>query len=372
MTAIRDRQSDTDADEVAVPWDARPVVGERRGLPWWGAVLLAFGLALVGAIADMQLQNALGWVFNLCYVVGAVVAICAVQRRSLFGPMVQPPLILAITVPLVVLLITGVPANSDTLAKALAVGTPLINGFPVMAITTGLTLVIGIFRLYRERNPEAAAKGADGTSDPDKKRPARQGRPRAGAADRPGKSARDAAVAEDAAERGAGATRLRRPADGRGAAGRPVAGDPHPSLPLTPRRRPEDPPRRGEGGARGDRRERGGEPGARGKSPQGRQGRVPRGARDDSERRRGAPRDEGDRRRGASPDEGDRRRGASPDDADRRRGGEGRGVPGDRPRRLPPRGGSSRGGAGEPPRRAPGRRSGPPPRGRRPWDEDEA
>ncbi|WP_236789267.1 DUF6542 domain-containing protein [Amycolatopsis sp. GM8] len=340
MTAIRDRQSDPDADDVAVPWDERAVVGARRGLPWWGSVLVAFGLSLVGAIADMQIQNNLGWLFRVCYFVGAVGAICAVQRRSLFGPMVQPPLTLAITVPLVVLLITGVPANSDMLAKALAVGTPLINGFPTMAVTTACTLAIGIARLYRERNPDAparsAADGADG------KRPSGP-RTRDKAADRDrttGRPAREGAGLE------AGAGRGRRPAEGR-APQRPVGGEPHPSLPMTPRRRPEDPPRRGGPAGRGapgepprgDRRERGAEPGARGGKtpppPAARRGRPPRGA--------------------------------APDD-DHRRGGEGRDGQGERPRRQPPRGGEP--GSGEPPRRAPGRRNGPPPRARRPWDDE--
>ncbi|TNC29637.1 DUF6542 domain-containing protein [Amycolatopsis alkalitolerans] len=328
MTAIRDRQSDPDADEVAVPWDARPIVGERRGLPWWGAVLLAFGLALLGAIIDMQLRSGLGWVFGICYFLGSVGAICAVQRRSLFGPMVQPPLVLAIAVPLVVLLISGLPANSDTLAKALAVGTPLINGFPTMAVTTGFTLAIGILRLYRERDPNSADKA------PARRPSASRGGGAAGG--RTGKPARDGAGREDA-------PRGRRPADGRRPQ-RPGASEQHPSLPMTPRRRPEDlPPRGGPGGRggepRGARRDREGEPGPRG-------GKVP----PPPAARRGRP------ARGAAPDD-ERRRGDGPE------------PPGGRPRRMPPRGGEPRGG-GEPPRRAPGQRGGPPPRARRPWDDE--
>jgi hypothetical protein len=353
VTAIRDRQSDPDADEVAVPWDARPVVGERRGLPWWGAILLAFGLAVVGAVADMQLQNTFGWTFRICYFVGAVAAICAVQRRSLFGPMVQPPLILAITVPGVVLLVSGLPANSDTLAKALAVGTPLINGFPTMAVTTGFTLAIGIFRLYRERNPDAPAKKSKSVAS-DKKRPSSQARGRDEAA---GKLGRDGAGREGAPGREGGATRVRRPGEGRSPQ-RPAAGEQHPSLPMTPRRRLEDPPRRGEAAGRG------GEPGARGGKtppPAARRGRQPRGATPDDQRRRGGEGRGGSESRGGS--EG-------------RSGSEGRDVPGDRsdrPRRFPPRSGSGepRGDSGEPPRRAPGRRSGPPPRGPRPWDNED-
>ncbi|WP_158888667.1 DUF6542 domain-containing protein [Amycolatopsis anabasis] len=216
MTAIRDRQSDPEADDVTVPWDLRPIAGARPGLPWWGAVLLGFGLSVVAAFGDMQLQNTLTLLFQACYFLGAVGAICAVQRRSLFGPMVQPPLILAITVPGVILFASGLPASSDTLQKALAVGTPLINGFPTMAVTTGVVLAVGFFRIYRERDPNAPVKV------PASRRPASQSRP----ADKP-------------AGRGApAAARGGRPSERRAPQRRP--GEPGATPPPGRRPRPED------------------------------------------------------------------------------------------------------------------------------------
>lgn len=159
MTATRDRRSDPE-QASQVPWDERPIVTDRRGLPWWAAVLFAFGLTALAAVVDMQLQDKLGLLFKGCYFVGSVVGICAVQRKSLFGPMVQPPLILGITVPVVVLFASGLPESSDTLATALAIGTPLINGFPTMAITTAVTVLIGVARFYRERDPDRPIKPA--------------------------------------------------------------------------------------------------------------------------------------------------------------------------------------------------------------------
>ncbi len=186
MTAIRDRQSDPDADDVPVAWDERPVVGSRRGLPWWAAVLIGLGLAVVGALLGKPSQTNIPVIFIVCYIAGAVIAVCAVRRRGLFGPMVMPPLVLAITVPSVILLTSGSAAGAqgdDMLSKALNIGTPLINSFPMMAITTGITLLIGFARIFRERDPDAPkkAKKADRRADEDDEKPA----PRAAAGGRP-------------------------------------------------------------------------------------------------------------------------------------------------------------------------------------------
>ncbi|HWR47282.1 MAG TPA: DUF6542 domain-containing protein [Pseudonocardiaceae bacterium] len=118
-------------------WGDQALLPDRLGLPWWAAVLCALGFTATGAFADIERLNRLGIVFQACYFLGCLLAVVVVQRKGLFGPMVQPPLILAVAVPGVVL----------------AVGTPLIDGFPPMAITTGFTLAIGIFRLIIQRRP---------------------------------------------------------------------------------------------------------------------------------------------------------------------------------------------------------------------------
>ncbi|MGH3451561.1 MAG: DUF6542 domain-containing protein [Haloechinothrix sp.] len=157
MTATRDRANDLD-DDTPVPWDERAIAGSSRGIPWWGAIAMGLGLAVLGAAIDLQVQGELGLLFQGCYFVGAVAAVCWVRRGNLFTPMVQPPLVLAVTVPGVVLYASGMPEDTDTIARVLAVGNPLINGFPTMAVTTAVTLVVGVFRIIRERDPEAAPK----------------------------------------------------------------------------------------------------------------------------------------------------------------------------------------------------------------------
>lgn len=150
-------------------WDDASLFPDRAGLPWWAAVLLAAGLASAGAFVDLQRINRLGLIFQGCYFLGCLLAIVLVQRKGLFGPMVQPPLILVVAVPGVVLLAGGVPTAATFPAKALSVATPLINGFPTMAITAVLTLGVGVFRLVTQRPPPATAR----PSDPRARRPRR-------------------------------------------------------------------------------------------------------------------------------------------------------------------------------------------------------
>jgi hypothetical protein len=322
VTAIRDRQSDPDADEVPVPWDERPIVGAKRGLPWWGGVLLGFGLAILGAFVNMKIQGHLDLIFTACYFVGTVGAVCAVQRRGIFGPMVQPPLVLAITVPGVVLFASSIPANADTVTKALDIGRPLINGFPTMAITTGATLLIGFFRMYRERNPNAPAKiksskktaAARAKADDQGRPPVRRG------------SAADARSKQGPPT----PPPRRRPNPDGGTAGGPV---------RRTRPAPEDGVRRrrdtGEYETGG--RETGGRPARKPAEPPARNPRQPR-----------APR----------PAEGD--------PPPRRRDPRAEGAPGSPRARRPQRPDAPRGGADDP-RRAPRRED---PRRGRPWDDE--
>lgn len=128
---------------------------DRPGVPWWVAVLGALALTAIGVFADMERINRLGIVFQACYFLGCLLAVLVVQRKGLFGPMVAPPLILAVAVPSSILVAGSQTVGGGFVASALAVGTPLINGFPTMAITTGFTLAVGLFRLIIRRRPSS-------------------------------------------------------------------------------------------------------------------------------------------------------------------------------------------------------------------------
>ncbi|MCP2165666.1 DUF6542 domain-containing protein [Goodfellowiella coeruleoviolacea] len=162
MTATRDRRDDLDGEPTTTtPWNDRAIVGSFRGLPWWAAVIVALLLSVVCAYLNMQSQSmtqqSLGLVFQVGYFLGCLLAVLGVRRRSLFGPMVQPPLILAITVVVAVLLTSGLPSGGMT-GKALVIGTPLINSFPIMAITTAVTVLVGVLRMLTQRDPHRLSK----------------------------------------------------------------------------------------------------------------------------------------------------------------------------------------------------------------------
>jgi hypothetical protein len=139
---------------VETAWDERPIVGNARGLPWWAAVLLAFLVAAVAAWIDIHGKGSLGRLYQGAYVLGCLIAVCAVRRRNLFGPMVQPPLVFAVTaIGAVVLSQPGPLFGTGVKQLVFSVALPLTSNFPTMAITTGVTVAIGLARLWFQRNP---------------------------------------------------------------------------------------------------------------------------------------------------------------------------------------------------------------------------
>lgn len=174
MTATRDRARDSQQDPDLEEWAQRSAFGQTKGWPWWAAVLLALGLSLIGGIVDMHTSGSISKVFEGAYFLGCVGAVCFARRRSIFGPMVQPPLILAVAIPLSVVFSKGMPSGSSTMSKLLTLGVPLVTGFPVMAITTGATVVIGGIRFLVQRKPAVDDLDEDDDGRPTKAEPRRR------------------------------------------------------------------------------------------------------------------------------------------------------------------------------------------------------
>ncbi|WP_238412738.1 DUF6542 domain-containing protein [Saccharothrix deserti] len=158
--AMRDdsRSEPEDDDSVDVRWNDRAMFGSFRGLPWWAAVLIAFVVAIVGTFVDVgSAAQTVEWVFAVTFFVGCVGAVVFVERRSMFGPIVQPPLILAIVVPILVVFTQGMP-DGGLASAGLKLGKPLIDGFPAMAVTTACTVILGIVRVMTQKDPNRLTK----------------------------------------------------------------------------------------------------------------------------------------------------------------------------------------------------------------------
>ncbi|MER7010951.1 DUF6542 domain-containing protein, partial [Saccharopolyspora sp. NPDC000359] len=164
MTAIRDNQSASSPGNGVPPWSARSAL-RSAGVPLWVAVLLAAAPTAIGTVLDIVIWNQPGILFKACFFVGCVLAVLLVKRRNVFGPMVQPPLVLVIVMPLLVLVTgAGAAAGAGATGKALAVARPLISSFPIMAGATIVALGIGLVRMFvtekADRRPEVADSDA--------------------------------------------------------------------------------------------------------------------------------------------------------------------------------------------------------------------
>jgi uncharacterized protein DUF6542 len=336
VTATRDRRSDPEID-AGPAWDDRPILGQFRGLSWWAAVLLAFGVTAIAAFVDMQRQDSLGRIYQGAFVVGCVVAVCVVRRRSLFGPIVQPPLVFAITAIGAIVALGPKTGSGGLKSLVISVALPLTSNFPTLGITTAVVVAIGVFRLWRERDPNPVVR----PSKPVKERAARGG---------------DGGLAEEPGQGTGGRDPRERPSKDRVAAP-PRRGRPEPEDGSaderggrrTPGRGPRPSPSREPGGRDGVRdagREAGREPRRRDAPGRGERGRVepPDGGRGrveppDGARGRGRGGEPPVRRREPGGEGGSRdERGAGRRDPGRDGARDGRGgtPPGRQPRRRPP------------------------------------
>jgi hypothetical protein len=300
--------------------------------------VLALGVTAIAAFVDMQRQNSLGRIYQGAFVVGCVVAVCFVRRRSLFGPIVQPPLVFAITAIGAVALLGQKSGSGGLKSLILSVALPLTSNFPTMGITTAVVVAIGLYRYWRERDPnpqvrankaakERASRASDvglaeepGQSTGGRVPRDRADKDRAGASPRRGRPDPDSAQADERPGRRVPPGRGGRPSPtrepGTRDGGRDAARDPRrrDAAGRGDRGRAEPPADGGRG------RGRGGEPPSRRREP-GAEGSGPRDDRGSSDR--------GSGRRDSGRDGGR--------DAGRDTDRDGRGgAPGRQPRRRPP------------------------------------
>lgn len=145
--------------------DQRSALPQYRGVPWWGAVLIAVVMTLVGiAVEAGSGHQELGSAFAICYSLGCVAAVLAVRQSGVFTAVIQPPLLLFVAVPLAYYLFHN-SAFSGLKEVAITCGYPLIERFPLMLFTSSAVLLIGLIRWYLTmshpggRAPAAAPQG---------------------------------------------------------------------------------------------------------------------------------------------------------------------------------------------------------------------
>ena len=95
-------------------------------------------------------------VFTALYVIGCLVAVLAVAQSGLFTAVIQPPLVLFVTVPGAYFLMHSgeIHGIKDLLINC---GYPLIERFPLMFFTSAAVLLIGLARWYFGKSVRAAA-----------------------------------------------------------------------------------------------------------------------------------------------------------------------------------------------------------------------
>lgn len=135
-------------------------------MPWWAAVLIAVVVTAVGITLDSG-DNELGGVFGSLYALGCVLAVLAVRQSGIFTAIIQPPMILFVTVPGAYFVFHGAKFTDlkDTLISC---AYPLVERFPLMIFTAAGVLLIGMTRWYFASavRPQGTAGPADESDSP--------------------------------------------------------------------------------------------------------------------------------------------------------------------------------------------------------------
>lgn len=136
-----------------------------QGVPSWGAVLFAVTFTAIGFAFDAGSgSRELTAAFAGAYVIGCIAAVVSVRQSGVFTAVIQPPLILFVSVPGAYFLFHGASIGG---LKDLAIncGYPLIERFPLMFFTSAIVLLIGLIRWYMGMSGRRAAPAKDAASE---------------------------------------------------------------------------------------------------------------------------------------------------------------------------------------------------------------
>ena len=122
----------------------------RPSLSGRGAVLLALGLGLAGAVSDVLTGPGLRTVFAVCFVVGCAVATALVRRRDLAVAVVMPPLVYAVIALVAGALQGSASAGSFLVRQALDLFTTLVLEAPALLLASGASALVALVRVVAQ------------------------------------------------------------------------------------------------------------------------------------------------------------------------------------------------------------------------------
>jgi len=155
-----------DRPRASEPRGSRRGPGQRRwgSLPGGAGVSIVAASAALGAVITIAHRAQPGRVLGVCIVAGTVIAALAVRPRA--GRLIFPVPVLSY---LIAALIAGIAYNRSTSKTELVIGSAqwIANGFLLMALATGLAIVLVTVRwLLRRRGRRApAVPDRSGTAD---------------------------------------------------------------------------------------------------------------------------------------------------------------------------------------------------------------
>jgi hypothetical protein len=109
--------------------------------------MIAVTATAIGFAFDAGGGKELTHVFAALYVIGCLLAILVVRQSGIFTAVVQPPIILFVSVPGAYFLFHGAKLSG---AKDVVINCayPLIERFPLMLVTSGAVLLVGLVRWF--------------------------------------------------------------------------------------------------------------------------------------------------------------------------------------------------------------------------------
>jgi hypothetical protein len=121
----------------------------ERGLPWWGALLVLIGVAVVGGLIDKlaSIDNQGG--FNIGMVVASIVAILMVKRSHMFPVVIAPPIVYSAAALGELYLRSSGSNRRQVLIDAAS--NYLVYGFPAIAASSAAVLIIAGVRLISRK-----------------------------------------------------------------------------------------------------------------------------------------------------------------------------------------------------------------------------